>query len=77
MTMKIIEHDVDALRQALADTLEDPRLSLYWRNALTGNKSRIVNVRYNNTPSFGSSLQVKQGSDWYAVVDTADTFTLE
>jgi hypothetical protein len=67
-----IKHNAEALRQALADTLEDPRLNLYWLNVLTGSKTRIVNARQNR-----NQLQVKQIDGWYAVDDPRDVFTVE
>lgn len=70
--MTQIRHDVDSLRQALADTLEDPRLSVYWFNQLTRTKDRIVNVRRNR-----AQLHVKVRDDWYAVDDDRDVFTIE
>lgn len=67
-----IRHNVDSLRQALADTLEDPRFSVYWFNQLTRTKDRIVNVR-----RVRGLLQVKVRDDWYAIDDPRDVFTIE
>lgn len=70
--MITVKHDVDSLRQALADTLEDPRQALYWFNQLTKTKDRVVNVRRNR-----HQLQVKTVKDWYVIDDPADIFTVE
>jgi hypothetical protein len=70
--MRAINHNAEALRQALADTSEDPRLNVYWLNVLTGIKARIVNARQN-----GQQLQVKQVDGWYAIDDPRDVFTIE
>lgn len=67
-----IRHDADSLRQALADTLDDPRLNLYWFNQLHRSKVRVVNVRRNR-----QDLHVKVGAEWYCVTDPADIFTIE
>jgi hypothetical protein len=72
MTNTNIKHNADDLRQALADTLEDPRLNVYWLNVLTGIKARIVNARQNR-----NQLQVKQVDGWYAVTDPRDVFSVE
>ena len=70
--MRTLKHDAEEIKQALADTLEDPRLNVYWRNAVTGTKSRIVNAR-----QVRRMLQVKQVDGWYGVLDPADVFTVE
>jgi hypothetical protein len=72
MTNTNIKHDAESLRQALANTLEDPRLNVYWLNVLTGAKTRIVNARQNR-----SQLQVKQVDGWYSVDDPRDVFSIE
>lgn len=72
MMTTAIRHNVDSLQQALADTLEDPRLSVYWFNQLTRTKDRIVNVR-----RVRGLLQVKVRDNWYAIDDPRDVFTIE
>lgn len=72
MTNHSIQHNVNSLQQVLANTLEDPRLNLYWFNQLTKTKDRVVNVRRNRR-----QLQVKVRADWYVVDDPADVFTVE